>query len=285
MTTLRQRMIAEMKLRGLSPHTHKCYLRVVADFAQHFGKSPDQLGVEEVRAYLMHLIDGEHLAESSVNQAYWALRFFYHNVLHQDRLLDRISHPKDTKRLPAVLNRDELQQFFGAIVNVKHRAMLMLAFDAGLRVSEIAKLRIEDLDSCRMLIRVQKAKGKKDRYVILSTALLKILREYWVAFKPQRWLFPGQHQDKSISPVVISNLCREIRRRAKLRKAVTPHTLRHTYATQLLEAGTDIRRIQILLGHSSLRTTARYTHVSYESLRSTPSPLELLNQHGQPADK
>ncbi len=284
MTTLRQRMIGEMRRRkGEQPNTEKTYIRAVAAFAAYFDKSPERLGKEHVRHYLLHLIEGEHQAESSVNVAYWALRFLYDQVLEKKGLLDDVSHPKDTKKLPVILNQDELKQFFGAIINIKHRAMLTVPLDAGLRSSEVAKLRIEHIDSGRMLIRVHQGKGKKDRYVNLSPPLLELLRDYWKARRPQQWLFPGRYPERHICRTQISNVCRQIRERAKMRKAVTPHMLRHTFATMLLDVGIDIRRIQILLGHRSLKTTERYTHVSYQALRATPTPLQLIQRQEQQA--
>ena len=281
MKPLRQRMLAELKLKGREPNTHKTYIDAVARFAAYYGKSPEQLGKDEVRRYLLYLIEEEHLAESSVNVAYWAMRFLYDNVLGKKGLIDDVSHPKDTKRLPAIVNQDEIEQFFAVIKNIKHKAMLMVALDAGLRSSEVVKLRIEDIDSQRMLIRVRQGKGRKDRYVNLSLELLELLREYWVARRPKEWLFPGRFPDRHICPAHLSNICRDYRKRAKMRKAVTPHMLRHTFATMLLDAGENLRKIQILLGHRSLKTTARYTHVSTQSLRATTTPLQLMQKQRQ----
>ena len=278
MTTLRERMLAELKLKGREPNTHKSYIDAVARFASYFHTPPDQLGKEEVRRYLLYLIEEQHLAESSVNVAYWALRFFYDQVAGKKGLIDDVSHPKDTKKLPAVLNQDEVEQFFAVIKNIKHKAMLMVALDAGLRASEVVKLRIDDIDSQRMLLRVRQAKGKKDRYVNLSPQLLQLLREYWLERRPKEWLFPGRYPDRHICAASLSNQCRNLRQRAKMRKAVTPHMLRHTFATMLLDAGENLRKIQILLGHRSLKTTARYTHVSTQSLRATTTPLQLMQQ-------
>ena len=276
-------MIEEMKLRNLSDHTQKCYIHAVANFAEHFGKAPDLLGPAQVRTYFLYLLQERHVSPNTVAAIYWALRFFYQHVLGKKGFLDEVGRPKEVENLPVVLNRAEAKQFFAAITNLKHRAMLMVAYDAGLRAAEIARLRIEDIDSERMLIRVQQGKGRKDRSVKLSAALLEVLRAYWRACKPKEWLFPGRTADKPISSGSIANLCRQIRQRAGLRKAVSPHVLRHSFATELLDAGVDIRRIQILLGHRSLKTTARYTHVSEESLRGTPSPLEMMES--EPKDE
>jgi site-specific recombinase XerD len=271
-------MLAELKMKGREEHTQRAYIDNVARFALYCGKSPDQLGKEEVRQYLLYLIEEKRLAESSVNVAYWAIKFFYDHVMGKRGLMDDVSHPKDTTRLPAVLNEDELDQFFAVITNIKHEAMLTIPLDAGLRSSEVVKLRIEDIDSRRMLIRVRQGKGKKDRYVNLSPELLQLLREYWLARRPKEWLFPGQYAGRHNVPGLPSALCRHYRERADMRKAVTPHMLRHTFATMLLEAGENLRKIQLLLGHRSVKTTALYTHVSSESLRATTTPLRLMQQ-------
>jgi site-specific recombinase XerD len=276
-------MLAELKLKGREKHTQKAYIENVARFAAYFDKSPDQLGKEEVRRYLLYLIEEKHLAEGSVNVAYWAIKFFYDYVVGKKGLIDDVSHPKDSKKLPAIVNQEEVVQFFAVIKNIKHKAMLTIPLDAGLRSSEVIKLRIEDIDSQRMLIRVRQAKGKKDRYVNLSSELLQLLREYWLARRPKHWLFPGQHPEKHICRGYLSVLCRQFRQRANMRKAVTPHMLRHTFATMLLDAGENVRKIQLLLGHRSLRTTALYTHVSTRSLRATTTPLQLM--HKQPQTK
>ena len=278
MTPLRERMLAELKLKGREPNTHRTYLDAVARFAAYYGKSPLQLGKQEVRRYLLYLIEEQHLAESSVNVAYWALRFFYDHVAGKKGLIDDVSHPKDTKKLPAVINQSELKQFFTVIKNIKHKTMLMVVLDTGMRPSEVAKLRIEDIDSKRMVIHIRRAKGKKDRYANLSPQLLQLLREYWLARRPQEWLFPGRYPDRHVCSTHLSNMCRDYRMRAKMRKAVTPRMMRHTFATMLLDAGENIRKIQILLGHRSLKTTARYTHVSKESLRSSTSPLQEMQK-------
>jgi site-specific recombinase XerD len=283
MTQLRERVLAELKLKGREPNTHKAYLRAVTSFANYFDKSPDRLGAKEVRRYLLYLIEEQHLSESSVNVAYWALRFFYDEVLGKKGLIDDVSHPRDSKKLPVVLNQDEVKQFFAVVKNIKHKAMLMIPLDAGLRASEVTRLRIEDIDSERMLLRVRRAKGKKDRYVNLSPQLLDLLREYWLARRPKEWLFPGRYPDKPICAALLPSICRELRQRAGMRKAVTPHMLRHTFATMLLDAGENIRKIQILLGHRSLKTTARYTQVSTESLRATTTPLQLLHKESETA--
>jgi integrase/recombinase XerD len=277
MTPLRQRMIQDMQLRTFAPGTVSVYVNCIARFARHFGKSPELLGPEDVRAYLLHLIEQRRPSWSYYNQNLHALRFLFNVTLGRKWVLEHIACPKQPKRLPVVLSPDELTRFFAAIASLKYRAVLMTAYAAGLRVSEVAALRVEDIDSHRMVIRVQQGKGRKDRYVMLSPKLLELLRTYWKAARPRTWLFPGRDPNRPITASAVIKACRRARRAAGLEKRVTVHTLRHSFATHLLEAGTDLRTIQVLLGHHSPRTTARYTHVSPAAVRSTTSPFDRLD--------
>ncbi len=277
MTALRQRMIEELKLRNFAVNTQEAYLRAVTKFAEHFGKSPDQLGKDEVRTYLLHLVEKRQASWSRYNIALCALRFLYHVVLERDSLLDGVPFPKGEKKLPVVLSMGEVTQFLRVIRNLKHRAMFMTMYSGGLRVSELLELKASDIDSARMLIRIRQGKGRKDRYVGLSERLLLLLKEYWKARRPTDYLFPGRFPGKPMTRASAGLLCRKIAKQAGLTKRVTPHTLRHSYATHLLECGTDLRTIQILLGHRSIRTTALYTHVSRKTLESTPNLLDLLD--------
>jgi site-specific recombinase XerD len=276
MTPLRQRMIEDMRLRNFAPRTIQVYVERVATFAKHFGKSPDRLGAADVRAYLLFLVNQKHASWSYYNQALCALRFLYRVTLGKPWVLDGIVCPKQQKKLPVVLSPAEITQFFEAIPNLKHRAILMTAYAAGLRVSEVVCLRVDDIDSQRMVIRVRQAKGRKDRYVMLSPRLLEILRQYWKAARPSRYLFPGQDPDNPLNTRTVQQVCRDARQAAGLSKKATVHSLRHSFASHLLEAGTNIRTIQILLGHRSLSTTAIYTHVSTAALEATQSPLDRL---------
>lgn len=269
-------MIEDMRLRNFSPSTQEAYVRAVARFAKYFGRSTDQLGPQEVRVYLLGMVQ-RRVSWSLYNQTLCALRFHYHITLGRDRLLESIPCPKARKTLPVVLSTDEIRRFFDAIGNVKHRALFMTAYAAGLRVSELVNLRIDDIDSSRMLILVRQGKGRKDRYVKLANRLLAVLREYWTIRRPCLWLFPGRYPDRPITQRVVSVICRQYGQRAGLTKPVTAHTLRHSYATHLLDAGTDLRTIQVLLGHRSIRTTAIYTHVSPAKIDATFSPLDLLD--------
>jgi integrase/recombinase XerD len=283
MTPLRQRMIEDMTLRNLAPRTVQVYVERVAKFAQHFGKSPEKLGSADVRAYLVHLVHKRHVSWSYYNQALCALRFVYNITLGKDWILKSIVCPKQEKKLPVVLSPAEVGQFFQAITNLKHRAILMTAYAAGLRVSEVVALRVEDIDSQRMVIRVRQAKGRKDRYVMLSPRLLDLLREYWKArrrraeLRSSPWLFPGQNPDRPMTSKPVHDACKDVREASGLSKRVTVHALRHSFATHLLESGTDIRTIQVLLGHRSIKTTALYTHVSTATLEATHSPLDRLD--------
>ncbi len=276
MTPLRRRMIDDMKLKNLSPRTIQAYVSRVGSFARHFGRSPQDLGRDEVRAYLLHLVQEEKVSWSVYNQTLAALRYLYEVTLARHDVLERIPCPKQPKRLPVVLSLDEVARMFSAIVTIKHRAILMTAYAAGLRLSEVTGLRIDDIDSKRMVIRVRQAKGRRDRYVMLSPRLLVLLREYWKVARPTQWLFPGDIPGRPITGKAVHKICVHAAQAADIGKHVTVHTLRHSFATHLLEAGTDIRTIQILLGHRKLETTAIYTHVSPTAVEATRSPLDRI---------
>jgi site-specific recombinase XerD len=269
-------MTQDMQLRNFAPGTLSVYVNCVARFARHFGKSPELLGPDDVRAYLLHLIEQRRSSWSYYNQNLQALRFLYNVTLGRDWVLKHIACPKRPRRLPVVLGPDELCRLFAAVGSLKHRTILMTAYAAGLRVSEVAGLRVDDIDSQRMVIRVRQGKGSQDRYVMLSPRLLDQLRAYWKAARPRTWLFPGLDPDRPITAAAVIKACRRARRASGLEKQVTVHTLRHSFATHLLEAGTDLRAIQVLLGHHSPRTTAVYTHVSPAAVRATISPLDRL---------
>ncbi len=278
MTPLRQRMLQEMQIRNLSPNTQKRYIDRAADFAKHFGKSPEQLGPEDIRSYQLYLIRKKRLSSSSLNVTVCALRFLYRFCLKREWAIERIVFAKREKKLPVVLSPGEVALFFDSIRSIKYKAILTTIYAAGLRVSEAAHLMIADIDSHRMTIRVEQGKGRKDRYVMLSPRLLNILRQYWKLHRPSHWLFPGKSQDEPVSTASIRQVCREACLISGLSKRVTPHTLRHSFATHLLEAGTDLRKIQILLGHKSPASTARYTHVAVQDIQQTLSPFDALPQ-------
>lgn len=276
MTSLRRRMIADLRVRNYAPNTRKLYVGHVARFAMHFGRSPAELGEEEIRSYLHHLVHEKKVSWSYVNQVIGALRFLYGVTLDQPRTIERLPRPRKVRRLPTVLSPEEVRRFFEAIRNPKHRVLLVTAYAAGLRVSELVALRVEDVDSERMVIQVRQSKGNKDRLVMLSPVLLEELRSYVRWARPRGWLFPGQDPARHLTARSVQKACQRAREAAGLGKRVTVHTLRHSFATHLLEAGTDLRLVQTLLGHASIRTTAIYTHVSEERLQGTPSPLDRL---------
>jgi site-specific recombinase XerD len=269
-------MLQDMQMRNLSPHTQEAYVRAVARLAAFYKLSPDQLDLEQVRSFLVHLV-GQQVSFSLFNQIRCALILFYRVSLGRDWDFDRIVCQKQPKRLPVVLSQAEMAQFFAATGRLKYRALFMAVYGGGLRVSEVVALRAEDIDSQRMVLRVQQGKGKKDRIVMLSPKLLGVLREYYKAFRPTATLFFGRDKGRPLDRGTVLRACRLIARRAGLSKRVTVHTLRHSFATHLLEAGVDLRTIQALLGHRSLRTTALYTFVSTERVAATPSPLDLLS--------
>jgi integrase/recombinase XerD len=277
MKPLRRRMIDDMTLRNFTPLTIRVYVRAVARFARYFNLSPDLLGPEHVRKYLLYLVQQRHVSLSYYQQTRCALRFFYRVTLGRGDIPESIPPVKQPRVLPVVLSPDELVRFFAAIPNVKHRAILMTAYAAGLRISEVTQLQVADIDSQRMVIRVRNGKGRKDRYVMLSLRLLEVLRAYWKAVRPRDFLFPGAVPDRPISTGSVRHACHRARKAAGLAKNVTVHTLRHSFATHLLEAGTDLRTIQVLLGHRSFSTTARYVHVATASLSSVSSPLDRLD--------
>jgi integrase/recombinase XerD len=276
MTPLRKRMIQDLRLRNYSPKTIEAYTHCVAAFAKHFGKSPQQLGPPHIREYQIFLVEEKKVAWGTFNQIVCALRFFYRITLGKEDIIEQIPFPRKEKRLPVVLSTAELAAFFKAVGNLKYRTALMTMYAAGLRLSEALTLRISDIDSDRNVIRVRQGKGKRDRYVLLSPTLLSYLRQYWKAYKPKSWLFPGRLPNHYLSPASVQKVCPSARTKARIKKPVTTHTMRHCFATHLLEAGTDLRKIQLLLGHGSLNTTAVYLHVATRAFRSKKKSMDLL---------
>ena len=276
MTELRRRMLEELRLRNYSPHTQRAYIRCLANFAKHFRTAPDRLGPEHVRDYQLFLVQQKKLSWSPFNQTVCALRFFYHDVLHRKWMIEHVPYPRHEQKLPVVLSPVEVAALFQNTPNLKHRAILMTIYAAGLRVSELTTLRVTDIDRQRQLISIRQGKGHKDRQVMLSPKLLEMLQLYWKKYRPMTWLFPGQRPECPITQTTVWRICQQARAAAQLVKPVSPHTLRHCFATHLLEEATDLRRIQILMGHRNLKTTARYLHVSNLAVRSTVSPLDRL---------
>jgi integrase/recombinase XerD len=279
MTSLRRRMTEDMQVRSLSSHTQATYVQQVSLFARHFDKSPELLGPEEIRSYQVYLTNERKLAPSSIILAVAALRFLYKITLRKDWTLEEvIPTPKKPQKLPIILSPEEVLQFLRCVWNIKHRTILTVCYAAGLRVSEAICLKITDIDSKRMVIRVGGGKGRIDRYVMLSPKLLQILRKWWRVDRPKEWLFPGDQADTHIGRPTIEDACQKARRRCPIAKPITPHSLRHAFAVHLLESGTDVRTIQLLLGHRSLATTATYLRIATTKVCSTKSPLDLLPQ-------
>jgi len=276
MTPLRQRFLDDMTMRNLSPSTRAAYVRAVAAFARHFGRSPEQLDSTHVREYLL-LVVRRKGAWSTYNVIRCALHFLYRVTLKADWSPGEIVCAKPPKRLPVILSRDEVRRLLAGIRRIKTRAMLTTLYATGLRVSELVHLKVGDIDSHRMTLRVRQGKGQKDRYVMLSPKLLALLREYWQADRPTDFLFPGDDSTRPLERRTVQFHCKMAARRASVTKTVSPHTLRHAFATHLLEDGVDLRTIQALLGHRSIRTTALYTYVSPEKVRTTTSPLDTLD--------
>jgi integrase/recombinase XerD len=277
MTSLRRRMTEDMQIRNLSVHTQTSYAQQVSLFARYFNKSPELLGPEEIRAYQVYLTNERKLATSSILIAIAALRFLYNVTLKKDWRLDEIiPAPKKPQMLPVVLSPEEVRLFLDCIASNKHRAILSCCYAAGLRISEAVRLTVPAIDSDRMVLRVEQGKGKKDRYVMLSAKLLQILRDWWRQQKPKHWLFPSDIPDRHISKHAVGQACQKAHRLSRISKPITPHSLRHAFAVHLLESGTDIRTIQLLLGHRSLATTARYLRIATSKVCATASPLDLL---------
>jgi site-specific recombinase XerD len=283
MTPLRQRMLEDMSIRNLAQNTQAVYLQQIVAYARHFQRSPEELGPEEVRAYQVHLTQTRMLSPSSVSVATGALRFLYKVTLKRDWAVDDIPMPKRPFRLPVILSRDEIGRFLAAVDSLKHQTLLMTTYAAGLRVSEATHLQVTDIDSQRMVLRVDQGKGRKDRYVMLSPRLLEALRGYWKAVRPTTWLFPGQLPDQPITRNAVARACQKAHRASGIPKPITPHALRHAFATHLLEAGTDVRTIQLLLGHRSLATTSRYLKVATTTVCATASPFDWLPTPEPPA--
>jgi len=272
---LRQRMIEDMTIRNLSRSTQQSYIYAVAKFSRHFQCSPDRIGMEEVRAYQLHLV-AQKYSWTHINQVACALRFFYGVTLGRKDAIERIVSGREPDRLPPVLNREEIVRFLKAVEGTRNRVALTTAYAAGLRIGEVVRLKVGAIDSERMLLHIEGGKGGRDRFAMLSPRLLEILRAYWRRARPSSWLFPGQEPGGHVSIGALQSACRVAKRNARIGKRVTPHSLRHSFATHLLESGTDIRIIQVLLGHSHVDTTARYAQVATRLIAGTPSPFDQL---------
>ena len=276
MTPLRQRMVNDMTVRGLAENTRKSYLSSVSGLACHYGRSPDRISAQEVQDYLIFLHDERGLTWQSCNSARHGIRFFYRITLGRPDPHFYLPGAKTPSILPELLNHDELVRLFSVTSNLKHRALLMTAYAAGLRASELGRLKISDIDSQRMCLRVDQGKGNKDRYVPLSPRLLEEFREYWRRARPETWLFPNQLLGRPLTRWAAAHIYDRAKEKAGIAKPGGVHTLRHCYATGLLEAGVELHIIQRRLGHSSIRSTMRYLHLACDKTSATPSPLDLL---------
>jgi integrase/recombinase XerD len=270
-------MLEDLQIRHYSPITIRQYLHSVAEFARHFGKSPEQLGAEHIRQYQLFLIKDKQVSQSTYIQMVCALRFLYTHTLDRKIAIERIPFPRRERKLPLILSREEMKAVIEAPRRLRHRTMLALLYGCGLRVSEVTQLKVNDIDASRNVLWVRQGKGRKDRQTLLPPKLLELLRTYWRTERPTDWLFPSADRTRPIAPKVIFLACRSAAQAAGISKPVHPHSLRHAFATHLLEAGTNLRSIQILLGHANLETTARYLQVADVAVRSTPSPLDSLD--------
>ncbi|MBV8914889.1 MAG: site-specific integrase [Acetobacteraceae bacterium] len=278
MTRLRQRMIEDMQLRHLSPHTQRAYLTHVARFAQLFHRSPDLLGPPEIRSYQLYLTRDRQFSPSSIGVANSALRFLYKVTLKREWNLDDAipTGGRQPRTLPVVPSPEEVARFLDAVPSLQHRVILTVCYAAGLRISEAVRLKPTAIDSQRMVIRVEQGKGRKDRYVMLSLKLLEVLRDHWRRTRPKQWLFPGDVPGQPISAGAVEVACHIVRDQIGIGKPITPHSLRHAFAVHMLEGGTDVRTIQLLLGHRSLNTTARYLCLATNKVCAAISPFEGL---------
>ncbi len=272
---LRQRMIEDMTARRYTEKVQKDYIRHVWRFAVFLRRSPDAATAEDVRLYQLHLAK-QHFGAPTINAAVAALRFFFNVTLERPELTRHLAGVHKPRKAPVVLNQEEMALLLEAAPGLKYKAAFGVAYGAGLRVSEVVALKVSDIDSKRMTLRVEQGKGQRDRYVMLSPQLLEWLRDWWRAARPEAWLFPGQNPVNPMSARQLSRVVRETARVAGISKRVSPHTLRHSFATHLLEQNVDIRVIQVLLGHAKLETTALYTRVAVNTIRDVTSPLEKL---------
>jgi site-specific recombinase XerD len=276
MDTLREKMLAELQLRGITLRTQTAYLREIAKLENYFNRSPEELGEEEVKEDLVHMLEDRGLSSGTYKYYAAGIKFLYRTTLNRGEVVEKIKYPKAKIKLPVVLDLSEVRTMLSVMENLKHRAVLTITYSAGLRVSETAHLKVTDIDSKRMMVRVRQGKGGKDRYTILSKTTLECLREYWRAYRPKDWLFEGQKEGSHICYTSLRNIFVEAKERAGITKPVGPHSLRHAFATHLIEAGTSLHHVQLLLGHKSPKTTTVYLHVSKMNLAQVSSPLDSI---------
>jgi integrase/recombinase XerD len=279
-TQLRKMMLEELQRRNYSQTTVNTYLKVVEDFARYFHRPPDELGKEQIRAYQVHLFQERKLGVRTVGLHTAALRFFFCKTLKRMYPVEEVPYPRAPRRLPIILTREEAIRLIDSASNLFHRAMLITMYSTGMRRAELCRLKVEDIDSTRMLIHIRQGKGGKDRDVPLSPKVLETLREYWRWMKPKTYMFPGtingSRADKPITPKVLWEACREAAQRAGITKAVRPHLLRHSFATHLVEGGADLPTVQALLGHTDLKPTSIYLHLSERHIKAAGTPLDNM---------
>ena len=273
MGKLRDQMLADLQLRGATIRTQETYLREVSNLAKYFNRSPEELGEDELKEYMLYLMKERHLSDGTYRFYVAALKFLYRTTLKREWMVEKIKCPKRRRKLPIVLDLSEVESLFSVTKNLKHKAMLMITYSSGLRVSETARLKMIDIDSKRMTVRIRQGKGG-DRYSILSQTALEQLRQYWKKYRPTEWLFDGQKKDDHITAQTIQTIFYAAKKRARITKPASVHTLRHSFATHLIEAGTSLHHVQLLLGHRSPTTTTVYLHVSRLNLSQVISPLD-----------
>jgi integrase/recombinase XerD len=274
MKELREQMLEDLQLNGAVPSTQKNYLRIVDNLTKYFNRSPEELGEDELKEYMLYLMKERHLSEGSLRFYVAALKYLYRTTLKREWVVEKIMYPRTKKKLPFVLDLSEVESLFAVTRNLKHKAILMITYSSGLRVSEAARLKLTDIDSKRMMVRINQGKGGKDRYSILSQTTLEYLRQYWRNYRPTKWLFEGQENNDHIAARTIQCVFHAAKKRAGIKKPVSVHTLRHSFATHLVEAGTSLHHVQLLLGHRSPTTTTVYLHVSRLNLAQVTSPLD-----------
>lgn len=277
MTLLREKMIRDMQLRRLAERTQQAYLSAVIGLVKHYQKSPDQINEREVQDYLLDMLNRRQLAWSTCDLCVSGLEFFYRTTLGKTRVQFQIPRRRHEQKLPEILNRVEVEKLFEGASHPQHRMILMTTYAAGLRLSEVVHLRVSDIDSERMMIRVEQGKGNKDRYTLLSERLLRELRVYWRAYRPKEWLFSMGNGSRPISDRTVQKIFYRAKDRAGITKRGGIHMLRHAFGTHLLEGGTDVRVIQNLMGHKSLQTTSRYMHVSRQRVMAAVSPFDRFS--------
>ena len=278
MEKLREQMLTDMQLKGLTLRTQQDYLREVGNLERYFSKSPDELTEDQIKEYLLHLKTEKNLADGTFRFYAAGIKFLYRTTLQREGAVDNIKFGKRPQKLPVVLDLSEVETLFSVTKNIKHKAMLMIMYSSGLRIREVSKLKITDIDSKRMMVRINLGKGGKDRYSILSQTALECLRQYWREYRPKEWLFEGQKENTHLWTTSIYQTFCKAMKRAGITKPASPHTLRHSFATHLIEAGVSLHHVQLLLGHRSPNTTTVYLHVSKINLAQIVSPLDKTSK-------